>query len=91
MKRTFLVTVDGEDAHRRWFDPDTIREHIEGWTDTTVTVTDITATHAKERQVLKAANDLASAERDRSALLISFALGDIRKATRELRALMEEK
>lgn len=91
MKRTFTVTVEGEDARKRWFDADTIKEHVEGWTDTVVTVTETTAVHAKEREALKALADLRYAEDARSAFLISCAMQDVRRCSRELRALMEGK
>jgi hypothetical protein len=94
MKRTFTVTVEGEDARKRWFDADTIREHVEGWTDTVVTVTEITAVHAKEREVLSAALDMM--EKNRAPGIEGLeAWGEsivvLNAKARELRALMEGK
>lgn len=83
MKRTFTVTVEGEDARKRWFDPDTIKEHIEGWTDTTVTVTETTAVHHAERMVINRALiwDAPGFSEKRTPKL--------QQAVRELRTLME--
>lgn len=54
MKRTFLVTVEGEDARKYWFEPAVILDHIVGnlEADASITVTETTATHAKEREIL---------------------------------------
>ena len=102
MKRTFTVTVEGEDARKRWFDADTIREHVEGWTDTVVTVTEITAVHAKERELVGAAIAYAKARAEYDAddssgsdfamvgMLVD-AQGVMELKARELRALMEGK
>ena len=91
MKRTFTVTVEGEDAHKRWFDADTIREHVEGFTDTQVTVTETTAVHAKEREVIEAALDYEWTYFKNDQWKRTVRAAKILDKARELRALMEGK
>lgn len=97
MKRTFLVTVDGEDARKYWFEPAVILDHIAGnlEADASVSVVEITATHAKEREVIALAmqqtddEDAFGDDYDYERWAASSEL--VHQACRELRALMEKK
>ena len=96
MKRTFTVTVEGEDAHKYWFEPQTIHDHITGnlIADAVVTVSEVTSVHAKEREVLSAALDMM--EKNHVPGIEGLeAWGEsivvLNAKARELRALMEGK
>jgi len=99
MKRTFTVTIECAD------DDDIDRTRVHLALDNAfvipseyISVTDITATHAKERELIKAtireetaSDDLSDTPCDAMRIAFNWAHDARRKLARELRALMEGK
>jgi len=92
MKRTFLVEIESNGHPALWCD-EAIQYRITMSPSDSVFVTDITATHAKEREVIEGAMDQTFTNGRRSAGYNEWfgATEVTEKKARELRALMEEK